>query len=365
MRSSTMRTRRRSACPSCEVLESRALLATGVASPVPIPDLLSLLPATPTQSVSTVPPSGDVNPYGVANIPRGWLVTNFNNSSNQQGTGTTVMRITRDGTSSVFFQASPGHGLTTAIGVLRKGFVLVGSVPTTDGTSATVQPGSILILNRFGKQVGEISNSKLLDGPWDMTVNDRGNRAQVFISNVLSGAITRVDLKIRHGRPEITSAMQIATGYLTRTDPAALVVGPTGLAYNPKTNVLYVASTGDNTIYAITNAGTRSTSVDKGRIVYQDDQHLHGPLGMVLLPNGHLLAAQGDAVNPSNTDTSELVEFTVTGQFVDQFSISGSPGGAFGLAIRAKKNVAFLAAVNDIDNTLDVWRIVRPGTNGN
>src|ERR1017187_955028 len=52
---------------------------------------------TTTTIASTVPGNGDVNPYGVAvisqstgNLHRGnVLVSNFNNSQNQQGTGTT------------------------------------------------------------------------------------------------------------------------------------------------------------------------------------------------------------------------------------------------------------------------------------
>jgi len=48
---------------------------------------------------STVPPNGDVNPYGVAVVPMSMgslvqgdvLVSNFNNSQNLQGTGTTIV----------------------------------------------------------------------------------------------------------------------------------------------------------------------------------------------------------------------------------------------------------------------------------
>jgi hypothetical protein len=55
---------------------------------------------------STVPANGDVNPYGVAVVPvttgeliKGHvLVSNFNNSSNLQGTGTTIVDIAPDGT---------------------------------------------------------------------------------------------------------------------------------------------------------------------------------------------------------------------------------------------------------------------------
>ncbi len=53
--------------------------------------------------VSTVPPNGDVNPYGVAFVPRQFptgavnpgdiLVSNFNNHLNLQGTGTTIVDV--------------------------------------------------------------------------------------------------------------------------------------------------------------------------------------------------------------------------------------------------------------------------------
>src|SRR6516165_9556997 len=101
---------------------------------------------------STVPTNGDVNPYGVAfvpaNFPRGGtlnpgdiLVSNFNNNQNLQGTGTTITRITPGGQTSTFFQGPPGLGLTTALGILQKGYVIVGNLPTADGTPATVQQG--------------------------------------------------------------------------------------------------------------------------------------------------------------------------------------------------------------------------------
>ena len=103
---------------------------------------------------STMPANGDVNPYGVAFVPRGFpgggtiaagdvLVSNFNNSANNQGTGTTIIQfsprgpIAPPGEAVTFFSASQ-TGLSTALGVLRSGFVIVGNVPTTDGTIATI-----------------------------------------------------------------------------------------------------------------------------------------------------------------------------------------------------------------------------------
>ena len=68
-----------------------------------------------------------------------------NNSAGLSGTGTTIVRVTPAGQQTLFFNGNPTNqppptlGLTTALGVLRGGFVLVGNLPTTDGTPATIQ----------------------------------------------------------------------------------------------------------------------------------------------------------------------------------------------------------------------------------
>jgi DNA-binding beta-propeller fold protein YncE len=178
----------------------------------------------------------------------------------------------------------------------------------------------------------------------------------VFVSNVLNGVITRIDLSIpRGGDPIVKHMTEIASGYLTRTDPAALVVGPTGLAFDARHNSLYVASTGDNEIFSISNAKDRKSDLGMGRLVYQDSAHLRGPLGLVLAPNGDLITANGDAVNPDPTQTSELVEFTPHGQFVSEFSIDPNAGAAFGLAVTNTGGFTRLAAVEDGTNSLDLW----------
>src|SRR5271157_2329536 len=344
-----------------------------------IPSLSAKAPIVPNlpkgafQTLTTIPANGDLNPYGVAFVPPGFptggtlssgdiLVSNFNNSANQQGTGTTIVAITPNGGESTFFQgpSTPGQlGLTTALGVLQRGFVIVGSVPATydsQGNLQSVGQGSLMILDRNGNVVTTISDSLFLDGPWDLTVNDQGSQAQVFVSNVLNGVVTRIDLSIpRSGDPTIESLTRIGSGYLTRTDPAALVVGPTGLAYNAKRDLLYVASTGDNAIFAIPDAGDRTNDAGTGRVVYQDNAHLRGPLGLVLAPNGDLITSNGDAVNPNSNQASELVEFTPRGKFVGQFSIDKSEGAAFGLAVSNVGGFLRLAAVEDVTNSLDVW----------
>jgi hypothetical protein len=296
--------------------------------------IVTNLSTTNEQIFSTVPANHDQNPYGVAFVPPDYqgggvlqpgdiLVSNFNNGDNLQGTGSTIVRIGPDGQPSLFFQGDPGLGLTTALTVLSNGLVIVGNVPTTDGTFDTIHKGSLLILNSSGTLLTTLTNHDLLDGPWDLAVNDMGNRAQVFVSNVLSGAVTRIDLRTDHnGNPVILDMFQIASGYRHHRNSAALVVGPTGLAYDARTDILYVASTRDNAIYAISNAGATRTDEGTGNLVYQDNVHLHGPLGLVLAPNGDLITANGDGVNADDSQPSELVEFTPQGQFVGQFSVS-------------------------------------------
>ena len=336
----------------------------------------------PEQTVSTIAANGDLNPYGVAFVPQDFqgggqlapgdiLVSNFNASSNLQATGSTIVKITPDGQQSTFFQGPTGLGLTTALGVLPQGFVLVGSAPATTVSGVnTVADGGLIILDSSGNEVMELSDSALLQGPWDLTVNDvDATHAQVFVSNVLTGTVTRIDLVIPNGgTPQVESETQIASGYGHRTDPNALVVGPTGLAFDAKTDTLYVASTGDNAIYAIKNAAVTTSDQGKGKAVVQDPQHLHGPLALTLAPNGDLIASNGDAVNADPNHLNELVEYTKSGHFVGQFQVdSGAPGAAFGLAVQQIGDQVRFAAVDDNTNSLSIWtfQTTGPASGGN
>jgi len=323
---------------------------------------------------STVPPNGDLNPYGVAFVPQGFqggtgplrsgqvLVSNFNNSANLQGTGTTIVRVSSTGTPFVFFAGPPhpkgstGLGLTTALAVLQKGFVIVGNLPSTDGTSATAMPGSLLVINNQGHQVSTITGP-LISGPWDMTVIDQGSQAIAFVSMVLSGNVVRLNLNVSSSGVTVMRTTVIASGYPHRGDPAAFEVGPTGLVYDPTTDVLYVASTADNAVFSVQNPRTRTNSAGKGTVVYSDSAYLHGPLAMAEASNGHLIVANSDVINSNPLLPSEYVEFTKQGQFVWQLSIDPAQGGSFGLAVTDNGHESFFAAVDDNTATLIVWRM--------
>ena len=344
-------------------LEASTLSGGGGSSPIIPP------PGSPILSVSTDSGNGDGNPYGVAFVPDGFppggplragdvLVSNFNSNSGLQGTGTTIVQIKQSGgPASLFFGGTPPLGLTTALGALKAGFVLVGSLPTTEGTCTTIGQTSLLIIDRHGKLVDTLTDNTLLDGPWDLTVNDVGNRAQVFVSNVLNGTVTRINLKTTHsGKIAIESMTRIASGYGFACNSAAVVVGPTGLAYDRSKDILYVASTSDNEIFAVPGAGHADSDQGTGSVIYQDNEHLHGPLGLALAPNGDLITANGDAINPPDpSHNSEIVEFTPEGQFVSQFQIDPVAGSAFGLAVERRLGKILFAAVDDNISFLDEW----------
>jgi hypothetical protein len=272
-----------------------------------------------------VPANGDVNPYGVAVVPvtRGnlhaghILVSNFNNSGNSQGTGTTIVQVSPNGEVSLFAQISAGSlpgpcpggvGLTTALVALRSGWVIVGSLPTTNGMSATAQAGCLIVLDSAGTVVETISNP-MINGPWDMTALDAGGAPILFVTNVLNGTVggspnvvneatvLRIVLDVsRRDGPTVDSMTVIGSGFGARTDPAALVIGPTGVGLGIN-GVLYVADTLNNRIAAIPNAIFRQASAGTGTTVSEGGA-LNSPLGLAF--SGQGLYFVDDASNTLN-----------------------------------------------------------------
>ena len=326
---------------------------------------------------STIPTNGDVNPYGVAFVPEGFpsggtiaagdvLVSNFNDSDNLQGTGTTIVSLTPSGTladpgDATTFFTSPLPGLSTALGVLRAGLVIVGNVPTSDGSFATIGQGALQVIDRNGNLQETLTDPQFLDGPWDLAIDDHGRYAHIFVSSVLNGTVSRLDVAVGPAGLSVLKMTTIGMGYAHEPNDAALVLGPTGLAFDNASGTLYVASTDDNAIYAIPNAVSTHSAVNKGRLVFADP-HLRGPLALRLAPNGDLLTANGDAVNADTTHPSEIVEFTRSGRFVREYNVDASQGGAFGIDTLSRAIGGFnYAVIDDVTNSLSVyWLPPRP-----
>ena len=354
------------------------LLGTALpASAASAPFLNSL--TTVDTVASTVPGNGDVNPYGVAVVPhstghlhRGWvLVSNFNSASNLQGTGSTITQVSPAGTASLFAQVDPAHlpgrcpggvGLTTALSVLSSGWVIVGSLPTSDGTAATAKAGCLLVLDSHGR-VRETIADKAINGPWDMTASENGNTADLFVTNVLNGTVaaggavvnrgTVVRIRLRlpgsdDSLPVASRPVVIGSGFAEHSDPAALVVGPTGLTLGCRGNTLYVADTASNRISAIPDASTRTRTAFTGADVTSGG-HLNSPLGLALAPNGDVLSV--------NAADGLIVETTPAGAQVASMTLdaTGTPPGSgtlFGLAVSPQRTGVYF--VDDATNTLNI-----------
>jgi hypothetical protein len=326
-----------------------------------------------TVNSSTIPGNGDVNPYGVAFVPAGFpaggalaagdvLVSNFNNSGNLQGTGTTIVQLRPGGPlaptgTAVTFFASPLAGLSTALGAVRGGFVVVGNVPTTDGSIKTIGQGALQVIDSNGHAVQTWSDKHFLDSPWDLTIDDHGSWARIFVSNVLSGTVTRLDVAVASSGLTILGKTRVASGYKTMPNTAALVLGPTGLAYDEPSDTLFVASTADNAIYAVSQAGHRMSAETLGSVVFAGPP-LRGPLALRFAPGGDLLAANGDAVKANVLHPSEIVEITTSGQFVRQYDVDSSQGGSFGIDTVLEADAPYnYAAIDDVTNNLLVTHI--------
>jgi hypothetical protein len=334
-----------------------------------------------SELASTTPANGDVNPYAIWVVKRtvgavsagDVLVDNFNNKSNDQGTGTTIVDVHPSGTVSVFAQLPQtvagcpgGVGLDTAMVQLDTGWVIVGSTPSTNGKIATAGQGCLLMLSPQGKLAGTITGP-YLNGPWDATLDDHGTSATLFVSNTLPGVVAAGTKQVDQGDvvrltlsepvsapsepvsapPAVLAETEVASGLPERGDAAAFVKGPTGLALSPS-GTLYVADNVGNRIAAIPDAETRSSSDGAGTTLSTGGQ-LANPLGLALAPNGDLLAA--------NATNGKIVEITPGGKQVGEYfaiqDVGQDPpgnGDLFDLAISADGKGVLL--VKDDLNTL-------------
>lgn len=363
------RTRRRNTTALAAVLAAAAVLAGGsAASAHSFSGSLSKV----TEIGSTVPPNGDLNPYGIVNVGysvgalvRGdTLISNFNDAENEQGTGTTLVQISPGGKLSVFAQLHAsslpgpcpgGVGLTTALAILPGGWVVVGSLPTSDGKAETAKAGCLIVLDSHGHAVETIAGPPI-NGPWDLGSASVGPFTALFVSNVLNGtvaggeSVTDQGTVVRLGlfsspsqRPVVFSERVIATGFPERTDEAALVVGPTGAALG-ENGTLYVADTQGNRIAAIPDAVFRQTPLGGGGYTVAAGDMLNSPLGLTIAPGGDILTA--------NAADGKIVETTPFGHELGAFDTGAGAGGLFGLVpAPSGQGVLF---VNDTENTLDL-----------
>jgi len=318
---------------------------------------------------TTIPENGDLNPYAivVAPVTSGLihkddvLIDNFNNVSNLQGTGTTIMDYNPSTKQTTMIAKLPkkidqcpgGVGLTTAMTMLKSGWIIVGSTPSTDGTTKTKSNGCLIVLDSNGKFINAVSGPKI-NGPWGNIASiDNGSTAKLFISmagfdvpgpevrdnesgfpvTIKKATVLRVELSIPEGKPPVfKSQTVIADGLNARANKDAFMIGPTGLALSQDGKTLYVSDGVGNRVIAIDNATTRTTSAGEGREVTKGNL-LQRPLAMTMAPDGHLLVT--NAINGQVVEIDPIAGKQVYAQWIDADQAQSPPGNGdlFGIAM--------------------------------
>lgn len=333
-----------------------------------------------TTLINTVPANGDQNPYAifVAPVSAGTvnkgdvLVDNFNNSANLQGTGSTIVDYRPDTKKMTLFAALPrdlkgcpgGIGLSTAMVMLKSGWVIVGSAPSTDGTTDTKGPGCLVVLDARGKVNSVISNPQIND-PWgNMAVVDRGTSATLFFSNagfglgsakgkppvVKQATVVRMDLDIPTGRaPTVTHQTVIGSGFGAQADKGVFIIGPTGLALSHDGKKLYVSDAIGDSVNVIDDPLTRTGSAGTGRMLTRNGT-LRRPLAMAMAPNGHLLVT--NALNGQVVEIDPTTRKQLNARWIDVDKAQTPPGSGdlFGIAMTPKGDGFYY--VQDDVNTL-------------
>ncbi len=317
---------------------------------------------------STVADNGDLNPYAVVVAPVSAgkihqgdvLVDNFNKMSNLQGTGTTIIDYNPVTRRTTLFAELPQHlaqcpggvGLTTAMTMLKSGWVIVGSTPSIDGTTRTKGDGGLLVIDSNG-HLAAIWAGPNINGPWgNIALIDNVENATLFISmagfdvpgpqvrdpntgypvKLKKATVLRLELSIPHGKPPvIMSQTVIANGFSQRADKDAFMVGPTGLALAAD-GTLYVADGVENQIVAIADAATRADSAGIGRLVTKDGL-LQRPLALVMAPNDHLLVCNG--LNGQVVEVDPIARKQLCARWFDADQAQSPPGAGdlFGIAM--------------------------------
>jgi hypothetical protein len=317
---------------------------------------------------STVTDNGDLNPYAIVVAPVSAgrihkddvLVDNFNNISNLQGTGGTIVAYTPSTHKTTLFARLPrnlpqcpgGVGMTTAMTMLNSGWVIVGSTPSTDGTTRTRGDGCLLVFNADGQFVTAWTGPNISD-PWGNIASvDRGATATLFVSMsgfdvpgpevrdpvtgypvmISKATVLRLDLAISDSKPpRIVNETVVASGFGQRADKDAFLIGPTGLALAAD-NTLYVSDAVANRIVAITDAVARTTSAGTGNPVTHDGL-LQRPLALAITPSGHLLACNGKNGQVVEIDPASGKQLYA--KWVDANQAQSPPGNGdlFGIAM--------------------------------
>jgi hypothetical protein len=357
---------------------NRSVPATGIGAyplnsafaPDAAVDMKSVLKALKKNTLigSTVDPTnGDKAPHGLTiagastgSLTKGQLVTcNFSNKSNAAGQGTTVEVLdAKAGSKPTQFAQNAAFKGCAAIAITAGntvyGTAFAGkSLAQFGSTGAYRGMKSSAFVAPFGALYTPVGTP-----PYQELI--------VFATDASKGSVLRIDITyFTPPKPKFT-VTAIATGFAVNKKPGTKALGPSGLAYNAKSDTLYIVDGVDNTVVAFAGAGkillANAVTVQPGGKTFKYNKQitkpfaslvfagspLKSPVASTLLPNGNLIVA--------NTKGNSLVEMTPTGKVLDTKVVETKAAPAvFGLASAGTSDAnTVLYYTNAISNTVQL-----------
>jgi len=307
------------------------------ASPVDTTSILKKLTKDVIVGSTLDPTNGDTGPHSVEIVNTSYvlkkgqlLVCNFENKAGAAGDGTTIdLFDPTPGSKPVTFtqnskiEGCDSDAISTANGVYAGGFT--SGVLAAFNDEGTLQSTYGAPIEKPFSNV-DASNSNLYQAEY------------IFTTDAKTGGLVSFSIN-DYGNPK---PLEVADGFAVNHKPGWGALGPSGIVYNSKANVLYIADGVDNTVVAFSNASDLlvqdEIEVLKGGKTFKckypsstcgtlvkAGAPLDAPVAMTLLPNGNLIVA--------NTGSNTLVELTPTGQVLDTKVVDNSKtAGIFGLA---------------------------------
>ncbi len=322
------------------LLPTQSVAASAAAQQADVPDRdVSILKMLTKQVVigSTIDPKfGQLNPYGLTVAPissggfnKGDLVVcNFNDKKNVQGTGFTIVALhPQPGSKPRLVFSSKALVGCDWLALGYDNTIWAAAFSAND--NPVISPTGTLEYNLKGKP---------FDHPFgQIYVQPNSGSPAIYETNAADGTLVRINLNV-----PFTNDV-IAKGFAVNHGKPGGIFAPSGLAYNPAGDILYVVDGTNNSIVAlsdVTKIPTGGVTVEpggktfKGKFASQahlllEGAPLNGPISAALLFNGNLVV--GNTANPSGQNI--MVEISPAGKVLDTRNVDkGAAGALFGMA---------------------------------
>ncbi len=304
---------------------------------------------------STIDPVyGQLNPYGldVAKTTNGAFskgdlaVCNFNDNTNTQGTGYTVVALhPKPGSAPLLVTADPTNLVgCNALALTHNDTIWAAAFASNDNPWYT----------SAGAFIATYSGSPFNHPFGQIWAHPRQGPEAIYESNAGDGSIVRINLHT--GSTEV-----IATGFPINGGPPGSILGPSGLQYEANKDTLFVVDGQNNSVTTISHVTSLHagclTVLAKGkqfggrcksraRVLFSGPP-LNGPISSALLFNGSIVI--GNTLDPDGENL--MVEINPGGHVMQVRNVDTGPAGSlFGMVATGNNAANTKLYFNDDNN---------------